>query len=183
MDKKIFIILFVGIILLSGCTKKPEDIFKACLKGNLSKVETIVNLYPSSLELLDDIGMSPIFSAVTGPNPKVVEFLISKGVDVNEKSELGFTPIAFAIQKYRFETVKLLLNNGVDINAKIYSGLTPLHFAVKDIKNLELISYLITNGANINSKDNFLHISPLQVAKEAKNETIIKMLISLGAKD
>ncbi|EAY08855.1 ankyrin repeat protein, putative [Trichomonas vaginalis G3] len=82
----------------------------------------------------------------------LLEYLISKGADINAKDEDGCTPLHYAAGNNNKETAEILISNGADINAKNKDGSTPLHWAAID-GSKETTEILISNGADINAKD------------------------------
>jgi ankyrin repeat protein len=82
--------------------------------------------------------------------PKIAEYLIKSGANVNEEDDEGFTPLIFSTAKEPiFEAVKLLLENGADANKETHDGFTPLITAVGSHET-KLVEYLIEHGADVN---------------------------------
>lgn len=80
-------------------------------------------------------------------NASIVEFLISKGANVNAKEDSNNeTALMFATAAGNIEAVSALIRNGADVNAKARNGATALSAAISkgytEIKNI-----LINNGA------------------------------------
>lgn len=71
--------------------------------------------------------------AARGGHKEIVELLLSKGANVNEKVDNsgGVTALHYAAQEGHKEIVELLLSKGADVNAKTKNRkYTPLHLAV-----------------------------------------------------
>ena len=66
---------------------------------------------------------------------KIVQRLVSSGVDLNEKSA-GLTPLMHAARQNRTEIVELLLARGANPNIKSLKGYTALDYA-KNSKAIE----------------------------------------------
>tara|TARA_R110001592_G_C13183961_1_gene751336 strand:- start:2706 stop:4307 length:1602 start_codon:yes stop_codon:yes gene_type:complete len=91
--------------------------------------------------------------------PEVLEFLLQKGLDVNEQNEFGKTPLMYAVQFNQLEAVKILIDSGADINARTYIpwnkcfynlntfDYTPLVYAAR-YASAELLNYLLDVGAS-----------------------------------
>jgi ankyrin repeat protein len=71
-----------------------------------------------------------LFTAAYYGHKEIVELLISKGADVNAKTDKGgSTPLHTADNK---EIAELLIAEGADVNAKNDGGKTPLDYAETD---------------------------------------------------
>jgi len=81
---------------------------------------------------------------------KIADYLIKKGIDINEKDSEGMTALMVACSHFNLDLVKLYVNSKVDINAKDSYNWTALDWLL-DYKNNsrvnDIIDYLIENGA------------------------------------
>lgn len=75
-----------------------------------------------------------------------IDYLITKGADVNKKDSYGCTALFFA---HELETAKLLIDRGADVNAQNKDGETAI-FRRRDI---DLLKLLYSNGADLNHRD------------------------------
>ncbi len=92
----------------------------------------------------DNEGVSIFDMAITYNNIEMVEFLLSKGVDVNAtRRRSGFTPLMCAACYGRNAIVELFLAKGVNKNAVDSKGLNAIDFARKMNKKsiLKLLEY------------------------------------------
>jgi len=84
----------------------------------------------------------------TEPYKQVIEFLLSKGFNVDDapvSGDLqGFTPLIFAARDNKLEIAKLLIEQGANVNAKNIYDQTPLSVAEKYPEMIELLK---ANGA------------------------------------
>lgn len=78
-----------------------------------------------------------------------VEYILSKGVDLNDEKEFGYVPLHIAVQENNMELVKLFLEKGADINA--VDGWK--QNCLFKTYNIEMVKYLIEHGANVNQID------------------------------
>jgi len=130
---------------------------------------------------------SPLVNAALYGKIEVVKFLISKGANVNAKSNGGRTPLHAAVGAGVLSVsdvnivavVKLLVSNGADVNAKDNKGETPLGDVVV-FGTSEVIKLLISNGANVNAKYNDGSAPIHKAARSGKIENV-RLLVSKGA--
>jgi ankyrin repeat protein len=152
-------------------------------------------------------GMKPVHVAVQNEYSKVLEFLILKGVDVNDpfkswsiQSRLygnSITtlidskfydanskrykryPLHFAVEKNNMAIVRLLLENGAKSDVNDNHGSTPLHYAAL-YGCAEIASLIIKRGADVNAKDTYEH-TPLHCAAMSGDVATAEVLIEGGA--
>ena len=60
----------------------------------------------------------------------MVEYLVAKGVDINEKNKNKWTALHLAASNGKKDMVEYLIAKGADIHAKNNEQWTALHFAV-----------------------------------------------------
>ena len=92
----------------------------------------------------DEEGVSILDMAITYDNIEIVNYLISKGVNINHTNrKSGFTSLMAAACYGRVEIVKILLANGVNKDVKDSKGFSAIDFARKMNKKsvLELLNY------------------------------------------
>ena len=74
---------------------EDKDIFCWSQEGNLTKVESL--LVQSRINEIDKEGEGLLHWAIDRNHPNVVEFLLSKGADVNLVDQHGQTPLFFGV--------------------------------------------------------------------------------------
>ncbi len=122
------------------------------------------------------INSNLLIEAAKNQHLDIVEFLLDKGVPVNEKNELNETAIQFVVADL-LRNVNLLHNfieKGADVNSQTENGKTLLYYAVEKGK-LEVISYLLDKGADINLLDKNGQRPKFSSA------TVVKFIIEKGA--
>lgn len=113
---------------------------------------------------------------------ELVKFLVRQGSSINFATETGETPLICACRsRYvpgKVDIVEELIKFGADLNAKNSIGDNPLTLACT--YRTESVKALLNNGAkiNVNGKDGK---TPLSIAAERKDSSLIKLLLSRGA--
>jgi len=112
---------------------------------------------------------------------RIVEYLISKGADVNENSNSWqFSPLVLSVQKQRKRVFDLLIQNKkVDINLKNRQGFTALFLAVQIPDDSYYTRELIRAGAKVNLTAKT--VTPLYVACSSGNYESVHSLVKAGA--
>ncbi|CAG9817853.1 unnamed protein product [Phaedon cochleariae] len=109
---------------------------------------------------------------------EIIEFLLYKGADVNQRDKHGRTVLHYAAEECKIELVKYLVSRGARINVEDIDGFTPLHLSVEE-NSLQLFSYFIENGADVNTKT--AETTPLQRAVQNRNFEMVEELTRRGA--
>ncbi|EAY09323.1 ankyrin repeat protein, putative [Trichomonas vaginalis G3] len=132
------------------------------------------------LDQTDDINQCFIYSACFH-NPCFCEYFLSKGADVNSKTEdWGQTAIFYATEYDNEKTAEFLISHGADINVKDFYSNTALHRATDYNYNNEGAKFLILHGADVNSKDSDAYTA-LHLAAEINNNEMVEFLVEHGA--
>jgi ankyrin repeat protein len=87
-------------------------------------------------------GGTALLEAAFWGRPRIAEFLIERGANVNAKSDRRRVPLHEAARMNQMEIAQMLLKRGADINAKDNDGETPLDCA----KAPEMIDLLSRHG-------------------------------------
>ena len=124
----------------------------------------------------DSDGHSFVHWAALGGHNALLEYLLEKGVPINESSEneYGPRPIHWACVHGHVVTVDFLLERGVPIDCTDLNHCSPLLVAAQYGQSL-VVSYLLQKGANrlhvdING-DNALHWSSMKGESESHSQT------------
>ncbi len=132
-----------------------------------------------------------LFIAMENGNFEDTKSLIESGADINARSNEQYNETVLMIAAYwnEIEIVELLLSKGADINAMDESGWTALMYAIVE-SNTAIIITLLADGADVNtiiatqSTDNWPEgATPLSIAEELENSTIINLLKEAGAEE
>ena len=122
---------------------------------------------------------TPIHVAAASGKHRVIDYILSQGIDVNVKNSAGETLLHVAAGEGQAATAEFLISKGADVNAKDRWKRTPLHLAAMcgHTKTAEL---LISKGADANEMTNGV-ATPLHVAALFGQIKAAELLISKGA--
>lgn len=156
-----------------------EKLITAVKKNNLSAV---IKNYEDGADVsyVNDKHYTPLKIAVSRNLSDIVDFLISKGADLNYSFRLRDPVLITAVQ---FPIIfKKLIDAGANINIRNDAGYTPLFAAVQK-DELELVQHLIGIGANVDDIENIYGITPFMdaVDRENPNFEIAEILLKNGA--
>ncbi|MCB1107502.1 MAG: ankyrin repeat domain-containing protein [Chlamydiia bacterium] len=133
MNKMFFsLIVFLNVTLFAGV---EDSFFRACLNGEAEKVIALYAKHGIRLTYArDKDGNTPLHLAACsqkgGTKGKIIEFLISKGVDVNASNQYESTPLTIAVTNGNYEGAALLLKAaGIRPNKMYQKNFSPLHLA------------------------------------------------------
>ncbi|WP_236716037.1 ankyrin repeat domain-containing protein [Leptospira interrogans] len=182
------------------------DLFKAVRRGKLEELEPLVESFIAQRKNISDALNEPypsglrthkqnlLHEACKWDRLEIIEYLISKGLDVNAKDELGLTPLMIAVStKHRYynkdsnsvttssissEKIRYLLLKGADPLAKSKSGMTLLHYAA--YRGLDwFVEDLIAAKMDPNATDQN-GWTPLHSATSGGHKNTVEILIRKG---
>jgi ankyrin repeat protein len=109
----------------------------------------------------------------------IVELLLDKGIDINQKSEYWKrNALHVASEKGHSEIVELLIDRGIDINLQDIDGSNALHLAFLNDKR-DIVELLIERGIDIRQQNNFGR-NALHCASKSCYTEIVKLLLDKG---
>lgn len=129
---------------------------------------------------LDSMGRTALMTSAIAGNIEMARLLLERGADVNTPNAQGGTALVGAIANNRPEIFHLLLAKGAAVNSASSSG-SPLIFACV-FGRTDFAKVLLEKGAQVQVKDEFGR-TPLGVARKSKNEALVAVLESCGAKE
>ncbi len=116
-------------------------LYKACANGSLDIATVLVDA-EADINVKDEFGFTPFYSAVQNKHIPVIKYLLSKGARIDEKNgPYDDTALNRACVIGSLEIVKILVNAGADINAVNKQGKSPLDFAVEK-NHQSIVDYL-----------------------------------------
>ncbi|CAC5374397.1 unnamed protein product [Mytilus coruscus] len=126
-----------------------------------------------------NVGNAALILAATDSHKNIVDFLITKGADVNAVDKDGNTALILATRLGHTDNVDLLVTKGADVNAVDKDRKTALILAIeyglKDTVNL-----LIAKGANVNVADKDGKTALMFEASAGHTDTV-DLLLTKGA--
>lgn len=163
--------------------------FMNAASGNTA-VESIAMMIPlvKNINQVNKKGTSALAMAVRRNTPEVVKLLIDKGAGVKIVDADGYNLAYYLVPSYNaqrpeaFEAkLKVLQDKGFDITATQGNGNTLYHLVL--VRNgLPLLKRIESFKVDVNAK-NKEGLAPLhKAAMTAKDDTILKYLLSIGAK-
>jgi hypothetical protein len=140
----------------------------------------------------DETARTVLMYAVSSTS-SLVEMLIKAGADVNRRDAQGRPVWDFALTSgpQSIEIWRLLIQAGLDVHSRDPGGKTPLIYvcaayldpASNDVyiqSHLSIVRLLIEAGAAVNVADQY-NVTPLEAAKSARNDRVVRMLLKAGA--
>ena len=113
-----------------------------CQSGQVSLLQTVINVGILDLNITDDYGNTPLHVACCSGQYELVKLLLENNVDVNATSDDGWTPLHEAVYIESTEIVDLLLQNAKKFELKTtiedVNGNTPLKLALEN-HSLEIV--------------------------------------------
>lgn len=123
-----------------------SPILKAAERGNLQLVEELLRTDPSSVNVADSDGYTPLHRACYSNRIEVAKCLIENGANIRARTDDGWQPIHSAAQWGNVDLVRILVSSGADINVRSNGGNTPFHLAATRPTNRPLIEYMLYSG-------------------------------------
>lgn len=136
-------------------------LFSAVQQSNKPIVELLMANGANPMQANRSDNQTPLSFALTNGRRDLVELMLVKSVDINQKDKRGQTLLHLVLTGDGSMT-KLLLDKGADINARNSSGYSPLHIAAQT-GTIAALKVLLDYHADLNAKTPFgdtpLHLS------------------------
>lgn len=159
---------------LFGPTAKLTELAQLIMSENIEELE---NLFSKGLDvnavfkITEHIEEPPVILALCENKKKVINWLLSKNVNLNDKDNPA---ILMACSNCDAEIVKLLIERGANVNAKHRIGKTAMNDALYG-NNYDIIPILIENGYDL-KKDGV----SLRQAVSGRQKKAIKIFLDNG---
>jgi len=182
---KIPIFLLAGAILIilsaQASQSSSEEIFKAAAEGDLVKVKALVEKDPELVKARDEEESTPLHGAAAAGHLDIVEYLLSKGADIDARNNANQNPLFYAAYNGKAAIVNLLLDKGADFKDRDRYGRTVLHYPVRE-GHKDAAEILVNKGMDITVQDG-MGVSPLQFAIQGGQTEIMDVFIASKALD
>ncbi|XP_018570188.1 uncharacterized protein LOC108910146 [Anoplophora glabripennis] len=133
----------------------------------------------AGMNIKNEIGDTPMHSAVKGCNLKMVKFLTEHGANVKSRNNYGGTPLHLAVVRDALDIVEYLVQHGAYVNVRNNKNLTALHLAAS-YGQLDIVNKLMKHSSDINCKEQYGRTA-LHLAAERGKIDIVKYLVQGGA--
>lgn len=149
---------------------------------------TLMLSYSKNINQVNKNGTSALAFAVRNNNAEVIKFLIQKGADCSVIDNNLENITSYLIQSYQSKKSKdfdakleVLKQNNINIAQTQKNGNTLYHLAI--VKNdLDLLKRIASYSIDVNALNNEKMTVLHKAALTAKDDSILKYLVSLGAK-
>ncbi|CAG0900228.1 unnamed protein product, partial [Cyprideis torosa] len=147
--------------------------------------QKLIKIGTRFLDIRDKMCRTPLFFAVLGDAPRVLEVLLKAGARVDASDSHGRTAVHVAVLKRRPECLRILLNWSQRSSvAGDREGVTPIHLATtldqKDDKNLILPLLRTARGVSLDQLRDKDERTPLHWACAYANPRATSFLLSRG---
>jgi ankyrin repeat protein len=130
---------------------KQKRFVKACSLGDIEKIQRLLspNFWGKGADVNEPSYTTPLIAAIRNGHFAVVEFLISKGADVNFSNNL-VNPVNWAVRKKDYKIIDLLNSNGAILNID-NSCFEALEYALLYDED-KMVDYLLSQAIDVNAK-------------------------------
>jgi len=115
-----FILLTIASVVLVGCGPSFQEVV---IDGNIALIRRELSS-GANVNQKNDLGQTPLHSAIEYGYKKIAELLIAKGADINSRDIKGSTPLDYAVDRKEM--------------SEAFSG-------IDDIEGFEVVSTFVTN--------------------------------------
>mgnify|MGYP003605322210 CR=1 FL=1 len=170
--------------------KEGNSVLMNATRGNVDAVKSFFSNV-KDVNATNFKGLSALTFAVENGSSEMVEFLISNGANTNLMDKKGNSLTYYWLQSYKplkegqkdeFQNKMVILQKaGLNFSAPQKDGNTLYHLAVSK-NDLKLLMKLEKLNVDVNAKNKEGMTALQKTALTAKDDTILKYLLSIGAK-
>lgn len=121
----------------NGVEYDRNDFFQVCAFGSERQIRSLLKQNPAIINQTDGHGFTPIFYAVLGGNPQVIDTLF-----VNATTKDGIAPLIYAVNKNTSTDVARILMVAGDKKDAKYNGSYVYEYCNSSIKNTSVYTEL-----------------------------------------
>ena len=125
-------------------------------------------------------GAEALIVAAQGNCCKIVELLVSNGIDPSPSLSTGATPLLIAAEKGNFAIVRVLLAAGANSNVADATGWTAAHYAAQN-GHRKVLDLLLAAGAVPNARAQSDSCTPAHIAAQQNHAECLDALAANGA--
>ena len=173
------ILITTCLLVLSVTGSYSQEIFRAVMTGDLEKTKIMIEEHPEWINAKSWGDWTPLHRAAQFGYADIVDFLITKGSNLEAKTVLGMTPLYAAVIGQKSDICKQLIDKGADIFTKRSDGETMLHIAAA-LGQKDIVELLISKGLAADITKRY-GITPLHLASVFGHKTTVEVLLSNGA--
>ncbi|MHB1000690.1 MAG: ankyrin repeat domain-containing protein [Armatimonadota bacterium] len=137
-------VLIFWFIFISTAQSAP--IHDAVIKGDTTKVSSLLKANQSVSNTCDKSGATPLHYASSSGRIDLIKLLIGKGANIDARKPDGVAPLHIAASAGRLEAVQFLIDSKADVNAVDLAGRTPLSISMEK-QNVDVIKILLSHSA------------------------------------
>jgi cytohesin len=206
IELKKMLVKCLSFLLLAALFCRPafcSEIHDAAEKGDLVRVNALLEDNPALVNSQDRMGVTPLYCAADHGFKELVELLLNKGANVNAKDVLGRTPLYVAAKEGHKDVVGLLLAHNAEYNifdaaecgdvdrvkallkenpdlasskSDRFSGQTPL-FRAALFGHKDTVELLLTYKADVNARTSS-GLTPLNFAASEGHKDVASLLLA-----
>lgn len=160
----------------------PRTLLSVAARNSNFKIVSLLVSAGADVNKKDQLLAQPINFAVWAESQQIVEFLLSRGAQVNNWCLRTYieTPLVASIEKKNSALVRLLISKGADVNQPISQGVRPLHLATRS-KLIDIMEMILAAGAEPGSLDRASGYSPIFYAARENCDVCVDLLIKYKA--
>ncbi|KAK6745101.1 hypothetical protein RB195_011669 [Necator americanus] len=148
--------------------------------GSWDLVVAVLALPNCDIECTDAFGRTPVIAAARCAHVGLIDMLVNKGANINQRDENGWTALTHAVHKNHSPSVQLLLDRNAEITGKDKTGKSLAHIACA-VASRSIVDRLLEAGMLIEEADND-GVYPVQIAIQNRNKPALEALLGRGAR-
>lgn len=176
---RVIMIHLLLIVYTFSATSMNQEIHRAALEGNVSKVKELLEKDPGLLKSRGSHNDTLLHSAVKGDSLDLVKFLLDLGASKDKNNGQYKTPIFYSVIYSDLNMFKLLLTDKTNLNKIDSGGRTLLHYAASNGKK-DIVALLLEKNVDLEIKEQAGN-KPINYAVINGHIEIAEMLMNQGS--